>query len=140
MAHDRQDVLKLGGYATAGLVAGPLVSIGVNAQAKPVVNMQLGWLLSGNQIGEVCAKALGLYEQEGIEMRFQAGGPNIDGVAVVAAGRFEVGQVSSSPSLMLAASPDLPVVFFAAGAQVHPYAFFSVKKNPIREPKELVGG
>ena len=48
--------------------------------------MQLGWLLSGNQIGEVCAKALGYYEQEGIEIEIQAGGPNIDGVAVVAAG------------------------------------------------------
>jgi NitT/TauT family transport system substrate-binding protein len=58
---------------------------------------------------------------------------------VVAAGRFEVGQVSSSPSLMLAASQDIPVVCFAAGAQEHPYAFFSLKKNPIREPKDLIG-
>jgi NitT/TauT family transport system substrate-binding protein len=40
---------------------------------------------------------------------------------------------------MLAASQDIPVVCFAAGAQEHPYAFFSVKKNPIREPKDLVG-
>ena len=28
---------------------------------------------------------------------------------------------------------------FAAGAQEHPYAFFSLKKNPIREPKDLIG-
>src|SRR6266850_1028556 len=37
------------------------------------------------------------------------------------------------------ASRDIPVVCFAAGAQEHPYAFFSLKKNPIREPKDLVG-
>ena len=116
----------------------PFITVDARAQ-KPVINMQLGWLLSGNQIGEVCAKQLGYYDQEGIEMRFQAGGPNIDGVAVVAAGRYEVGQVSSSPSLMLAASQDIPVVCFAAGLQEHPYAFFSLKKNPIREPKDLVG-
>ena len=135
MTHfDRRNFLK-----TAGAAATALISVDVYAQAKPVVNMQLGWLLSGNQIGEVCAKQLGYYEQEGLELKFQAGGPNIDGVAVVAAGRFEVGQVSSSPSLMLAASQDIPVVCFAAGAQEHPYAFFSVKKNPIREPKDLVG-
>ena len=84
---DRRDFLKSSGAAAAMTV----VSVDAQAQAKPVVNMQLGWLLSGNQIGEVCAKALGYYEQEGIELRFQAGGPNIDGVAVVAAGRFEVG-------------------------------------------------
>ncbi|MEA2876001.1 MAG: NitT/TauT family transport system substrate-binding protein [Hyphomicrobiales bacterium] len=136
MAHlDRRNFLKASGAAAATAV----LSVDAHSQAKPVVNMQLGWLLSGNQIGEVCAKSLGYYEQEGIEMRFQAGGPNIDGVAVVAAGRFEVGQVSSSPSLMLAASQDIPVVCFAAGAQEHPYAFFSLKRNPIREPKDLIG-
>ena len=134
---DRRTLLKTAAAATAA--AGGLVSVGASAQGKPVVNMQLGWLFSGNQIGEVCAKALGFYEQEGIEVKFQPGGPNIDGVAVVAAGRFEVGQVSSSPSLMLAASQDLPVVCFAAGAQEHPYAFFSLKKNPVREPKDLIG-
>jgi NitT/TauT family transport system substrate-binding protein len=132
---DRRLFLKASGAATASA----LLTVEAHSQPKPVVNMQLGWLLSGNQIGEVCAKALGYYDQEGIEMRFQAGGPNIDGVAVVAAGRFEVGQVSSSPSLMLAASQDIPVVCFAAGAQEHPYAFFSLKKNPIREPQDLVG-
>ena len=72
-------------------------------------------------------------------MKFQAGGPNIDGVAVVAAGRFEAGQVSSSPSLMLAVSQDIPIKCFASGAQVHPYTFFSLKKNPVREPRDLVG-
>src|SRR5262245_7936921 len=125
--------------AAGAAAAGTLISVDARGQSKPTVNLQLGWLLSGNQIGEVCAKALGYYDQEGIEMRFQAGGPNIDGVAVVAAGRHEIGQVSSSPSLMLATSQDIPVVCFAAGAQEHPYAFFSLKKNPIREPKDLVG-
>src|SRR5262245_45559179 len=119
----RRDFLR--GAASAA-AASTLVSVDVRAQGKPTVNLQLGWLLSGNQIGEVCAKALGYYDQEGIEMRFQAGGPNIDGVAVVAAGRHEIGQVSSSPSLMLATSQDIPVVCFAAGAQEHPYAFFSL--------------
>jgi NitT/TauT family transport system substrate-binding protein len=134
---DRRNVMK--GAAAAAAALGPMVSVGSFAQGKPVVNLQLGWLLSGNQLGEVCAKALGYYDAEGLELKFQAGGPNIDGVAVVAAGRFEVGQVSSSPSLMLAASQDIPIKCFATGAQVHPYTFFSLKKNPVREPKDLVG-
>jgi NitT/TauT family transport system substrate-binding protein len=136
-AMDRRNVMK--GAVTAAAALGPMVSVGSFAQGKPVVNLQLGWLLSGNQLGEVCAKALGYYDAEGLELRFQAGGPNIDGVAVVAAGRFEVGQVSSSPSLMLAASQDIPIKCFATGAQVHPYTFFSLKKNPVREPKDLIG-
>jgi NitT/TauT family transport system substrate-binding protein len=120
-------------------LAGPLLSFEASAQGKAIVNMQLGWIVGGNQIGEVCAKALGYYDAEGIEMRIQAGGPNVDGVAIVASGRFEVGQVSSSPSLMLAASQDVPVVCFAAGCQKHPYTFYSLKKNPVREPKDFIG-
>lgn len=137
---DRRSLLKRAASGAAATMAlGPTLVVESLAQGKPVVNLQLGWLLSGNQIGEVCAKAMGYYDAEGIDLKFQAGGPNIDGVAVVAAGRFEAGQVSSSPSLMLAASQDIPVKCFATGAQVHPYTFFSLKKNPVREPKDLIG-
>lgn len=128
----------LSSAATAAM-SGPLISFEAGAQGKTILNMQLGWIAGGNQIGEVCAKALGYYEAEGIDMRIQPGGPNVDGVAVVASGRFEVGQVSSSPSLMLAASQDLPVVCFAAGCQKHPYTFYSLAKKPVREPKDFIG-
>lgn len=124
---------------TGAAAAGTLVSVGAGAQGRPAINLQLGWLLSGNQLGEVVAKHMGFYEQEGVELKFQAGGPSIDGVAIVASGRFEAGQVSSSPSLMLAVSQDLPIKCFAVGAQQHPFAYISLKKNPIREPKDFVG-
>ena len=139
MPFHRRDVLKLGAAAAAGFAGGSFLSLGASAQAKPTINLQLGWLLSGNQIGEVCAKAMGFYDAEGIDLKIQAGGPNIDGVAVVASGRYETGQVSSSPSLMLAASQDIPIRCFATGAQEHPYTFFSLKKKPVREAKDLVG-
>lgn len=109
------------------------------AADKVAVNMQLGWLAGGNQIGEVAAKRLGYYEQEGIDFSIQPGGPNIDGVALIASGRYEAGQVSSSPSIMLAVSQDLPIKCFATGLQQHPYTFFSLKKNPIRKAQDMVG-
>jgi NitT/TauT family transport system substrate-binding protein len=126
------------GTSAAG-IAGAMVGVEASAQGRAVVNLQLGWLLSGNQIGEVCAKQLGYYEQEGVELRFQAGGPSIDGVAIVASGRFEVGQVSSSPSLMLASSQDLPIRCFAAGAQEHPFSYISRAGKPVRTPRDLIG-
>jgi NitT/TauT family transport system substrate-binding protein len=136
---NRRSVIR--GALTAATAAGigPILSFEGHSQTKSVVNMQLGWLASGNQLGEVCAKALGYYEAEGIDLKVQPGGPNIDGVAIVAAGRYEIGQVSSSPSLMLAVSQDIPIKCFATGAQVHPYTFFSLKKNAVREPKDLIG-
>lgn len=131
----------LGATATAGGLAsaGALLSMQTLAQDKVKLNMQLGWIAGGNQIGEVCAKRMGYYDAEGLDFAIQPGGPSIDGVAIVAAGRFEVGQVSSSPSNMLAVSQDLPIKVFATGLQQHPYAFFSLKKTPIRTPQDMIG-
>jgi len=139
---NRRQVLKgtAAGLTTAGMAAAGLLPRAGYSQGKTTtLNMQLGWLASGNQIGEVAAKHLGYYEEEKINLSIQPGGPSIDGVAIVASGRYEIGQVSSSPSLMLAASQSIPVQCFAIGAQEHPYAFFSLKKNPIRSPKDMIG-
>src|SRR5258707_2013763 len=129
----------LGGAAAVGL-AGWAIPRGVFAQAKTqTVNLQLGWLAGNNQLGEIAAKHLGYFEEEKLNLAIQPGGPNIDGVAIVASGRFEVGQVSSSPSLMLATSQKIPVSCFAVGAQEHPYAYFSLPKKPVRTPRDLIG-
>jgi NitT/TauT family transport system substrate-binding protein len=138
MALDRRTVLK-GGAATAAAAWAAFPS-GVWGQAKTqTINMQLGWLAGNNQIGEVAAKHLGYFEEEKLDLKIQPGGPNIDGIAIVASGRFELGQVSSSPSLMLAASQKIPVKCFAIGAQEHPYAYFTLPKKPVRTPQDLVG-
>lgn len=134
----RRGVLRAAG-AAALVTGGGMLSVRTASAATTELNLQLGWLIGGNQIGEVCAKQLGYYAAEGIELAIQPGGPSIDGVAMVASGRFEVGQLSSSPSLMLAVSQDIPIRCFAVGAQQHPYTFFSLKKNPVHEPKDLIG-
>ena len=80
---------------TTGLCLARLTDMA--AAAATPLNMQLGWLGGGNQLGEVCALRLGYFEKEGLDFKIQPGGPNNDGIAVVASGRYEVGQVSSSP-------------------------------------------
>jgi NitT/TauT family transport system substrate-binding protein len=126
---------------TGGLAAtGNLLTVGAATAAdKTNVNLQLGWLVGGNQVGEVVARRMGYYDQEGLNVTIQPGGPNVDGVAVVASGRYEMGQVSSSPSVMLAVSQGLPIRCFAVGAQRHPYSYFSLEKKPVRKPADLVG-
>src|SRR5258705_6632336 len=95
---ERRTVIKAG--AAAGLAAVGLLPRVAHTQARTqTVNMQLGWLAGNNQAGEVAAKYLGYFEEEKINLVIQPGGPTIDGVAIVASGRYELGQVSSSPSL-----------------------------------------
>lgn len=101
--------------------------------------MQLGWLPGGNQLGEVVAKQLGFLEAEGIHLEIHPGGPHIDGVGIVASGRYQLGQVSSSPSLMLAVSQAIPVQCFGVSVQQHPYSYFSLPDKPVRTPKDMIG-
>jgi NitT/TauT family transport system substrate-binding protein len=145
-------VLKIIGAGTMGsstltrrsLVALPAASAVLSianqtARAAETIEMQLGWIGGGNQLGEVAAIQLGYFGDVGLDLKIVPGGPNNDGIAGVASGRSAVGQVSSSPSLMLAVSQDLPIRCFAVSAQKHPYAFFSLARNPVHTPAELRG-
>ena len=140
-AIDRRSLMKSSAAYSAGLLlGGGLIGFSPSVAGElTTVNMQLGWIENGDQLGEIAAKHLGYFEQEGLALKVQPGGPNTDGVAIVASGRYELGQISSSPSLMLAASQDIPVKCFAIGKQQHPFAFFSLKKNPVQVPADFRG-
>ena len=135
----RRQVLK-GGVALGGVAAmSSVVSVEVLGADAVKVNMQLGWLAGNGIMGEVVAKRSGIYDELGIELEVTPGGPGVDGVASVAAGRAQSGQLSSSPSLMLARSAGIPVKAFAAGYQKHPFTYFSLGSNPINTPQDMIG-
>ena len=134
----RRRLLRYGG-ALGAAAASSFITVRPLAADAAEVDMQLGWLASNGILGEVCAKRLGYYAEEGVELTVTPGGPGVDGVASVAAGRAEVGQLSSSPSLMLARSAGIPVKAFAAGYQKHPFTYFSLADDPIRTPKDMIG-
>lgn len=136
----RRSVLQGMGVAAGTALTGSLFSISPSAAADTFkVTMQLGWLASNGILGEVAADKLGYFADEGLSLDIMAGGPNIDGVASVASGRANLGSISSSPSLMLARSAGIPIKCIAAGYQQHPFTYFSLKKNPVMKPSDLVG-
>ena len=136
----RRTVLKSVAVAGASALAasGSLISISSRA-ADTKIRMQLGWLASNGILGEIHAKREGFFQEEGVELEVIPGGPGVDGVASVAAGRSQLGQLSSSPSLMLARSAGIPVKAFGAGYQKHPFTYFSLAGAPIRSPQDFVG-
>lgn len=137
---NRRRVLQGFGAVSGAAATGSLFRIGAaSAAGEYEVNMQLGWLASNGVLGEVAADKLGYYKDAGLNLNIVAGGPNIDGVASVASGRANLGSISSSPSLMLARAAGIPIKCIAAGYQKHPFTYFSLKKNPVKTPKDLVG-
>lgn len=112
---------------------------GASADGLQPVTHQLGWIASTQSMGEIVALEKGYFEEEGLDVTIELGGPNVDGVAVVASGRADVGSVSSSPSLLLAASQGIPVQAIAVGGQQHPYGFVSMPDSGITTPEDLKG-
>ncbi|MFA9429907.1 ABC transporter substrate-binding protein [Egicoccus sp. AB-alg2] len=127
-----------GGDETSGSAEGDGAAA-TDAGETRELTMQLGWIASNNQLGEIVAQAEGFYAEEGIELTIEPGGPNVDGVALVASGQADIGQLSSSPSLMLAVSEGIPVKAFATGAQEHPYTYFSMPETPLDSAEDLAG-
>jgi NitT/TauT family transport system substrate-binding protein len=131
------------GVATAAALAAcgssPAASVTPSSARTVSVVEQLGWLGDYEQAGEAVALAKGWYKDAGLNLTIQQGGPNNDGVNVVATGRALVGQTSSSPALMLARSQGEPVVAIAAGLQKHPFSYISLPSDPVRTPAQLKG-
>ncbi|PYN75629.1 MAG: nitrate ABC transporter substrate-binding protein [Candidatus Rokuibacteriota bacterium] len=137
----RRHMLGRSAAVLAGLATGGgVLSVPRRARgATTDVTFQLGWIMSNGQIGEVVARSLGYFEAEQINLKITPGGPNVDGVAIVASGSAQAGNLSSSPSLMLARAGGLPVKCFAVGYQEHPFTYFSLPKKPIRSPHDMIG-
>lgn len=137
---DRRQFVQGMGVAAGAALTGTMIGVSRSARADDFeISMQLGWLISNGQLGEVAADKLGYYKDAGLSLKIIAGGPNVDGVASVASGQAVVGQVSSSPSLMLARSAGIPIKCIAAGYQQHPFTYFSLENDPIREPRDMIG-
>ena len=76
LIHSNRRRLVGASLAAGGLMAGgSLLSIGAKAAGKTKIDMQLGWLIGGNQIGEIVAKKLGYFEQGGHRLRDPARRP-----------------------------------------------------------------
>ncbi|KKX32920.1 ABC transporter substrate-binding protein [Rhizobium sp. LC145] len=127
--------------AIGGLAAAQtLLSVRPGSAGEPAkIRMQLGWLASNGLLGEIVAIKKGYYSEHGLDLEIVPGGPNVDGVAGVAAGQASIGQISSSPSVMLARGAGVPIKAIAVGYQQHPYAYFSRKAKPVRSAQDMIG-
>jgi NitT/TauT family transport system substrate-binding protein len=136
----RRSLLKGGAAAIVGIGTARILSFGPAEAAETVaIQEQLDWLMSNQQLGDVVAKRLGYFEEEGLNVTIVPGGPQFNGIPAVASGQAMMGNVSSSPHIMLARAGGVPIKCIATGFQRHPFAYFSLPRNPIRTPADMRG-
>jgi ABC-type nitrate/sulfonate/bicarbonate transport system substrate-binding protein len=100
--------------------------------------VQLLWIKNVEFAGEWIADAQGLYQQAGVQVEFLAGGPNVDGLPVVAAGGADIGNTGGLTELVDANAKGSDFVAFGACFQKSPGGLLSLQKNPVQKPADLV--
>jgi len=124
----------------AAIAGGAVISIADRASgATTTVNMQLGYLGGGNQIGEVAASAARLFRAGRAGTETATGRPEQRRhrhrrLRPLRGGPGFVQSVADARGI--AGHPDQ--VLCRVRAQ-HPYAFFSLKKNPVRSAADFRG-
>ncbi|MBB5752708.1 ABC transporter substrate-binding protein [Prosthecomicrobium pneumaticum] len=137
---DRRSLMKTGG-ALAGLFFAPgALTLGgaTRAYAADQFIHQLGWIKSIQFGGHFAAIEKGYFAEEGIDAVFEAGGPGMDGAALVASGQVMTsdGDVESTVRNRI---NGIPVKAFAAIMQKAPGAIMSLASKPIKTLADFPG-
>jgi len=94
-------------------------SIGVHAQAPQRVVFATDWLAQAEHGGFYQAVAEGTYAKYGLDVRIRMGGPQVNGLQLLAAGQLDVA-MADALQVMSAIEQDVPVVAIAATFQKNP--------------------
>jgi NitT/TauT family transport system substrate-binding protein len=128
--------IKVAGLAATGSMANLLFR--APAQAATPLAFQLSWIKSGQYAGYFYGMEKGYYEQAGIDATFNSGGPNVDPIANVAAGRAAIGDRPIG-SLAISREKGIPIKVIGTVFQRNPFAMLSREDTPIRTVKDMIG-
>src|SRR3989344_1272101 len=97
------------------------------------VTVQLKWVHQAQFAGIYVAKERGLYEEEGLDVTIDHGGPNAPPLPPVLSNRAEFG-VAGADDVLVAVSEGKSVRAIAAIYQESPVVYFALKESGIETP------
>jgi NitT/TauT family transport system substrate-binding protein len=102
------------------------------------ISLRLPWILNVQGAGYVMAKEKGFYEEAGLNVTIEPGGPNLNSTALVAAGANTFG-TNDVNGIIMGANQGMDLVMVAACFQRHPAGVITLAESGIREPADLAG-
>lgn len=104
---------------------------------SPVSVTQItNWYAQADQGGQYAAHAKGYYQEAGIDMKIEPGGPKVSTIQVVASGRAQFG-LAQADQILMARADGIPVVAIASIFQVSPQIILFQKGQPIHTFEDL---
>jgi len=121
-----------------GLLCSALLTSAVQA-ASEKVSVRLKWLAQAQFAGFYVAKEKGFYQQHGLDVTINPGGPNINVETLVASGADTFGLAGGMESVLAAREKGLPIVALAMSQQRTPFVFVTYADSGIHSFKDFKG-
>ncbi|WP_233530957.1 ABC transporter substrate-binding protein [Paenibacillus alkalitolerans] len=102
------------------------------------VSQVTNWFAEPEHGGQYAALMKGFYEEAGLDMTIQPGGPQISSTQIVASGQAEFG-MTQADSLLLARKEGIPLVAIAALFQKNPQGLIFHKEEDLKDFSDLAG-
>lgn len=120
------------------MLAGGVSLAAVQAWAADAVTLQLKWVAQAQFAGYYVAKEKGFYDEAGIDLTINPGGPQVNATSFVASGAATIGSVDSLV-LIMANVKGMDLVAVGACFQDNPASIITLKESGIAKPADLIG-
>lgn len=109
------------------------------ASAAEKVSLRLKWLAQAQFAGFYVAKAKGFYDQAGLDLMINPGGPNLNVETLVASGNDTFGLAGGTETVLLAREKGLPLVCIGVTVQKTPFTYVAYKDSGITKVQDFAG-
>jgi len=114
-------------------------SSGSSSGASTKFTMQAAWVNDAEFTGYFVALTNGYYTDQGLDLNYQSGGPDVIPESTLLAGTSPLALTTPDSTIQAIVNDNAPFVIVGAQYQKNPLGVVSLKKNPINSPADLVG-
>ena len=130
---DRRRMLALMGAAAA------FPAMSRFAHAATPFTFQASWINDAEFAGYFLAADKGYYTEEGLDLAYLPGGPDVIPESTIIAGKADMTLTTPDTTIKAIVEQGAPFKIIGAQYQKNPIGIVSLAKNPINEPKDLIG-
>jgi ABC-type nitrate/sulfonate/bicarbonate transport system substrate-binding protein len=123
--------------ASAGAAALPLMPL--RARATTPFTMQSAWINDAKFTGYFVGLDQGYYTEEGLDLTYLPGGPDVIPESSIIAGRADLSLTTPDTTIKAIAEQGAPFKIIGAQYQKNPIGIVSLAKSPILTPQDMIG-